>query len=221
MDYAISRERMVQEQLIRRGIKDERVLAAMREVPRHLFVEEALAAKAYGDHPLPIGEKQTISQPFMVAIMTEALGLGGHERVLEIGTGSGYQTAVLAGLCAKVYSIERIKTLAERAQKTLDSLGIRNCSLRVGDGTFGWPEEAPFDGILVTAGAPLIPDPYRSQLAEGGRLVIPVGDEYSQVLKKITKMGENFSQENITGCVFVKLIGSYGWRAEEANEEDI
>lgn len=217
MDYAIARERMVLEQLIPRGIKDERVLSAMREVPRHLFVEEALAHKAYGDHPLPIGEKQTISQPFMVAIMTEAFGLKGHERVLEIGTGSGYQTAILSRLCAKVYSIERIRTLAERAQRTLDVLGFRNYIIRVGDGTYGWQEEAPFDGILVTAGAPLIPDPFKEQLAEGGCLIIPVGDQYSQILKRITKKGDSFLQENITGCVFVKLIGNYGWRAEEVN----
>lgn len=220
MDYAIARERMVQEQLIRRGIKDVRVLSAMREVPRHLFVEEALAHKAYGDHPLPIGEKQTISQPFMVAVMTEALGLLGHERVLEIGTGSGYQTAILCRMCAKVYSIERIKPLAERAQRTLDVLGFRNYIIRVGDGTHGWAEEAPFDGILVTAGAPLIPDPFKSQLSEGGRLIIPVGDEYSQMLKKITKEADSFLYENITGCVFVKLIGNYGWRAEEVNDID-
>jgi protein-L-isoaspartate(D-aspartate) O-methyltransferase len=217
VDYAIARERMVQEQLIRRGIKDERVLSAMREIPRHLFVEEALAHKAYGDHPLPIGEKQTISQPYMVAIMTEALELQGHERVLEIGTGSGYQTAVLCRLCAKVYSIERIRTLAERSQRTLDTLGFRNYIIRVGDGTHGWQEEAPFDGILVTAGAPLIPDPFKKQLDDGGRLLIPVGDEYSQMLKRITRKSDNYVQENITGCVFVKLIGNYGWRAEENN----
>ena len=211
-DYEIARERMVSEQLVKRGIKDPRVLAAMRKIPRHLFVDEALAARAYGDYPLPIGEKQTISQPYMVALMTEALAPGPKDRILEIGTGSGYQTAVLAELCSKVFSIERIKSIAEKAEKTLESLGYSNFLIRVGDGSGGWKEEAPFEGILVTAGAPDVPRVLEQQLTERGRLVIPVGDEFSQSLIKIVREGDEFSQSNLAGCVFVRLIGNYGWK---------
>lgn len=212
VDYRIAREKMVTEQLIGRGIRDPRVLCAMKKVPRHLFVEEALAARAYGDYPLPIGEKQTISQPYMVALMTEALGPGPEDRVLEIGTGSGYQTAILAELCSKVYSIERIKALAERAERILKELGYTNFLIRVGDGTNGWKEEAPFDGIMVTAGAPRVPAALLEQLADGGRLVIPIGDEFSQTLTKIVREGDDYHQSTLTGCVFVKLIGNQGWK---------
>jgi len=212
VDYGIARERMVTEQLMARGIKDPRVLAAMRKVPRHLFVEEALAARAYGDYPLPIGEKQTISQPYMVALMTEALALQPKDRVLEIGTGSGYQTAILAELCSKVFSIERIKILAERAERILSELGYSNYLIRVGDGSNGWKEEAPFEGIMVTAGAPRVPKALLDQLSEGGRLVIPIGDEFSQSLTKIVREGGEYRYSNLTGCIFVKLIGDQGWK---------
>ncbi|MEK6717976.1 MAG: protein-L-isoaspartate(D-aspartate) O-methyltransferase, partial [candidate division NC10 bacterium] len=211
MDFAIPRERMLAEQLVRRGIRDARVLQAIGKVPRHLFVDEALAGRAYGDYPLPIGERQTISQPYMVALMTEALELVGHERVLEIGTGSGYQTAILAELCSKVFSIERIKGLADRAVRTLDTLGNYNVLVRVGDGSLGWREEAPFDAILVTAAAPTVPEALVEQLAPKGRLVIPVGDVYNQELRKGVKGEEGMRWSDLGGCVFVKLIGDRGW----------
>ena len=214
MEFAIPRERMVTEQLARRGILDARVLRAMGKVHRHRFVDEALSGRAYGDYPLPIGERQTISQPYMVALMTEALGLVGHERVLEIGTGSGYQTAILAELCSKVYSIERIKALADRAIRTLDSLGYYNVLLRVGDGSLGWREEAPFDAVLVTAAAPTVPDALVEQLSPKGRLVIPAGDAYSQELRKGVKEDEGMRWTELGGCVFVKLIGDQGWPTE-------
>jgi len=203
---------MVTEQLVKRGIKDPRVLAAMRKVPRHLFVDEALAARAYGDYPLPIGEKQTISQQYMVALMTEALAPGPKDRILEIGTGSGYQTAILAELCSKVLSMERIRVIAEKAEKTLKDLGYSNFLIRVGDGSKGWKEEAPFEGILVTAGAPSIPKVLEQQLTDGGSLIIPVGDEFSQSLIKIVRDGDEFRHLDLTGCVFVKLIGNHGWK---------
>ncbi len=212
--YARARKTMVETQLIPRGIKDRRVISAMLKVPRHLFVDEALRAQAYSDYPLPIGEGQTISQPFMVAFMTEALKLEGTEKVLEIGTGSGYQTAILAELAEMVYSVERIPSIADRARKTLDSLGYSNIAIRIGDGTLGWEEFAPFDAILVTAGAPDIPPPYMEQLAEGGRLVIPVGGEFVQELVRLTKKKERIVRENLGGCRFVKLIGRYGWQED-------
>ncbi len=212
LDYRIAREKMVAEQLVKRGIKDPRVLAAMRKVPRHLFVDEALAARAYGDYPLPIGEKQTISQPYMVALMTEALAPGPKDRILEIGTGSGYQTAILAELCSKVFSIERIRVIAERAEKTLKDLGYSNFLIRVGDGSKGCKEDAPFEGILVTAGAPSVPKVLEEQLTDGGRLIIPVGDEYSQSLTKVVRDKDEFRHLDLTGCVFVKLIGNHGWK---------
>src|SRR5438132_14381256 len=167
---------MLDHQLMRRGVIDSRVLAAMRKVPRHLFVQEALRERAYGDHPLPIGEEQTISQPFIVGLMTSLLELTGREKVLEVGTGSGYQTAVLAELARRVCSIERLPRLAERARATLEALGYDNVWVRVGNGTLGWPDQAPFDRIIVTAGGPSVPPPLFQQLAEGGRMVVPVGD---------------------------------------------
>jgi len=214
MEFAIPRERMVTEQVTRRGVRDARVLRAMGKVPRHRFVDEALSGRAYGDYPLPIGERQTISQPYMVALMTEALELVGHERVLEIGTGSGYQTAILAELCSKVYSIERIKGLADRAIRMLDSLGYYNVLVRVGDGSLGWREEAPFDAILVTAAAPSVPDALVEQLSPKGRLVVPVGDAYSQELRKGVKEDEGMHWTDLGGCVFVKLIGNQGWSTD-------
>ncbi len=214
MEFTIPRERMVAEQLVRRGIRDARVLQAMGKVPRHRFVDEALAGRAYGDYPLPIGERQTISQPYMVALMTQALELVGHERVLEIGTGSGYQTAILAELCSKVYSVERLKGLADRAIGTLDRLGYYNVLVRVGDGSLGWRDVAPFDGILVTAGSPMIPDALIGQLSPKGRLVVPVGDAYGQILRKGVKEDEGMRWTELGGCVFVKLIGDQGWSTE-------
>ncbi|HOJ70250.1 MAG TPA: protein-L-isoaspartate(D-aspartate) O-methyltransferase [Syntrophorhabdaceae bacterium] len=207
------RQQMVDTQLIKRGITDPRVLQAMRKVPRHLFIDSALWSQAYEDHPLPIGEKQTISQPYIVALMTEALRLQGHEKVLEIGAGSGYQTAILAELAEQVYSIERLPAIAKNARKILDKLQYRNVVITVSDGTTGWREYSPFDAIIVTAAAPHIPQPLFEQLKIGGRLVIPIGGEFSQDLMVYTKTGESSSEvENLGGCRFVKLIGSQGWK---------
>lgn len=202
---------MVSEQVQRRGILDPRVLRAVGKVPRHLFVDEALVGRAYGDHPLPIGDGQTISQPYMVALMTEALELHGHERVLEIGTGCGYQTAVLAEVCGKVFSVERLKSLADRATRRLDSLGYYNVLVRVADGSLGWKEEAPFDAILVAAAAPTIPQALIDQLAPKGRLVVPVGDAYTQSLRKGVRGESGMQWTDLGGCVFVKLVGQQGW----------
>lgn len=212
IDYDKARQRMVETQIIARGIKDPRVIEAMRKVPRHRFIEEALYSQAYSDYPLPIGEKQTISQPYIVALMTEALGLKGAERVLEIGAGSGYQTAILAELAHKVYSIERINNLVIRARRTLDALGYRNVIIKFADGTLGWKEEAPFDAIIVTAGAPAIPPLLIDQLASSGRLVIPVGDRWSQSLIRIIKEGDKIREEDLGGVRFVSLIGECGWK---------
>jgi protein-L-isoaspartate(D-aspartate) O-methyltransferase len=211
MNYERARARMIEEQLVGRGIADPRVLAAMARVERHRFVEEALEARAYDDKPLPIGARQTISQPFMVGLMTEALGLRGTERVLEIGTGCGYQTAVLAELVANVFSIERISTLATAARQLLDRLGYYNVAIRVGDGTLGWSDEAPFDAIVVTAGTPQVPRPLITQLADGGRLVFPIGEEELQTLVRIRKEGSRLREEYFGDCRFVKLVGRYGW----------
>jgi len=202
---------MVQEQLARRGITDERVLRAMGKVPRHLFVEEALQDRAYGDHPLPIGEGQTISQPYMVATMTQSLRVDPEDRILEIGTGSGYQTAILAELAYQIFSVERIPSLATRAWKILDRLKYYNVRIKVGDGTLGWKEHAPYDGILVAASSPEIPEPLVQQLAEGGRLIIPIGNKFSQQLKILTKKGETVEVRDVCECAFVKLLGKHGW----------
>lgn len=212
--YEVARRRMVTEQLIPNGIKDQRVLDAMMKVPRHEFVNQGMVNQAYEDRPLQIGMGQTISQPLMVALMTEALCLRGTEKVLEIGTGSGYQAAVLAELAKDVYTIERIDTLSIRARTILHKLLYTNIRFRIGDGTLGWPEEAPFDGIIVTAGSPEVQKTYLSQLTDGGRLVIPVGNETVQELLVITKTGEHFQTKAVTGCRFVKLIGEYGWKCE-------
>jgi len=212
--YQKQRAKMVESQLKARGIKNIRVLKAMETIPRHLFVDEALMDQAYNDSPLPIDERQTISQPYIVALMTEALGLGGREKVLEIGTGSGYQTAILAALADRVFSIERIASLANRARNILDALNFYNVAIRVGDGTYGWREESPFDGIIVTAGAPRIPETFVAQLAVGGRLVIPMGSRISQDLFRVTRLSEDVNDlktENLGGCRFVDLIGEHGW----------
>jgi len=214
MDFPKARLKMVEEQIISRGIKDPRLIAAMKKIPRHLFVEEALQSQAYSDHPLPIGEKQTISQPYMVALMTEVLRLTAKEKVLEIGAGSGYQTAILAELAESVYSIERIRSLAIRARELLYELGCFNVEIKIFDGTLGWAEKGPFDAIIVTAGAPDIPQPLIDQLGMGGRLVIPVGDAFSQDLIRMTKTGDGIRREDLGGCRFVKLIGRHGWEDE-------
>jgi protein-L-isoaspartate(D-aspartate) O-methyltransferase len=210
-----ARRRMVETQILSRGISDRRLIDAMLKVPRHIFVEEAMAAQSYSDSPLPIGEKQTISQPYMVALMTELLQLTGTEKVLEIGTGSGYQTAILAQLADRIYTIERIRPLAMKARKALDSLGLLNINIKIDDGSCGWESEAPFDAILVTAGAPDLPHHLIDQLDIGGRLVIPVGDQWEQVLVKVTKGPDGvISREDSVSCRFVKLIGEFGWSSE-------
>jgi len=211
-EFAIRRRQMVERQLVPRGISDPRVLEEMGNLPRHLFVEEALQGKAYSDNALPIGSRQTISQPYIVAVMTELLKVGPEDRVLEIGTGSGYQAALLATLAKEVYSIERLRSLSMRARAILRQLSLENVHLRVGDGTGGWPEEAPFSRILVTAGAPSVPAPLLAQLDAGGRLVIPVGDERQQVLNVLIKGPAGIRTEQYDHCVFVKLIGQEGWQ---------
>ncbi len=214
--YRKLRLKMVDAQLRARGIRDERVLKAMETVPRHLFVEEVLAEQAYQDNPLPIEAQQTISQPYIVALMTEALELTGREKVLEIGTGSGYQTAILSLLADQVFSIERFASLASRARKVLEALHYYHVAIRVGDGTYGWREESPFDAVIVTAGAPSIPKAYIDQLAVGGRLVIPVGDRYTQELIKLAKTSDKpdgLVRESLGGVRFVNLIGEHGWES--------
>jgi protein-L-isoaspartate(D-aspartate) O-methyltransferase len=205
------RVRMVEDQLARRGISDERVLGAMRRVPRHRFVEEAFRERAYGDHPLPIGQEQTISQPYIVGLMTSLLGLTGREKVLEVGTGSGYQTAVLAELARRVFSIERIPALAARARALLEALGYVNVWVRVGNGALGWPDEAPFDCILVAAGGPSVPPPLFEQLAEGGRMVLPLGDQTGQMLTLVESEGGQMRMRSCGDCHFVPLVGKYAW----------
>ena len=211
MDYAISRERMVQNQLRTRGIRDERVLNAMRTVPRHTFIPKELWNRAYGDHPLPIGQGQTISQPYMVALMTEQLQLEKSNKVLEIGTGSGYQAAILAEIATRIFSVERVPELSSRARKVLDGLGYSNVILRTGDGSLGWKEFAPFDRITVTAGAPDVPEALIEQLADGGRIVIPIGNTYVQTLLVLKRKGKKVERKEVCGCTFVPLIGEQGW----------
>ena len=214
MDYQKLREEMVSTQLIPRGIKDPRVLDAMRRVPRHLIAGDSNMRSSYDDRALPIGEGQTISQPYMVAIMTELLKLKGTEKVLEIGTGSGYQGAILAELAREVYSIERITVLADRAAETFRSLSYENIQVKTGDGTLGWPEKAPFERIIITAASPKIPDPLMEQLAMHGILVIPIGSRFSQQLLRITKTERGLIEEYHTPCVFVPLIGEFGWKKD-------
>lgn len=211
-EWKFERERMVQEQIIARGVKDERVLQAMREVPRHLFVEKTYYHQVYNDYPLPVGHGQTISQPYMVAVMTELLELKGDENILEIGTGSGYQTAILALLCSKIYTMERIAELTKDARSRLEKLGFRNISFMVGDGSIGWLDYAPYKGIIVTAGAPDIPNALIEQLDENGRLVIPVGYEHSQVLNVVKKHKGRIYRKEIFECTFVPLLGKQGWK---------
>jgi protein-L-isoaspartate(D-aspartate) O-methyltransferase len=211
MDWDALREDMVATQLVRRGISDEGVLEAMRSVPRHLFVAPGMESRAYGDHALPIGAGQTISQPFMVALMTQALELTGHEKVLEIGTGSGYQTAILSELAEQVFSIERVASLATRARQVLEELGAANVAIRVGDGTIGWKEFEPYDRIIVTAGAPDVPPSLIEQLADPGIMAVPVGTQGLQQLRIVEKSEGEITTRDGGGCVFVPLVGREGW----------
>lgn len=211
MNWQELAERMVQTQIAARGVTDERVLEAMRRVPRHVFVPEPYRDEAYADYPLPIGHGQTISQPFIVALMCSLLGLRGDEKVLEVGTGSGYQAAVLAHLAREVHTIERIPELAQEAARRLAELGLENVRVHIGDGTLGLPEEAPFDGILVAAAAPRVPQPLLEQLSEGGRLVAPVGRRGWQVLERWTRRGNGWERETYDSVAFVPLVGKHGW----------
>jgi len=212
LKYQRLREEMVRQQIEARGITDASVLAAMRKVPRHLFVSEALRDQAYGDFPLPIGEQQTISQPYIVAEMTQALQLTREDRVLEIGTGSGYQAAILAEIAYRVYTIERIRALYLHVRRLFDELRLFNVVTRYGDGSKGWEEESPFNAIIITAGAPKIPAILVNQLAVGGRLVAPIGNPHSQELIKLVKDKTGIRQSNLGGCRFVKLVGEHGWQ---------
>ena len=212
--YLRRREEMVKRQIEARGVCDERVLDAMRRVPRHLFVSEALEDQAYGDFPLPIGDGQTISQPYIVAEMTQALGVGDKDRVLEIGTGSGYQAAILAQIVYRVYTIERIHAIYIKTRRLFDTLKYHNIVTRYADGTSGWKDQSPFDAIIVTAGSPVVPQPLIEQLAPGGRMVIPVGDQYTQDLIRLVKDERGVHQASLGGCRFVKLVGEHGWKKE-------
>ena len=209
MDYDVLRKRMVEEQLIPRGITAEAVLDVFYKVERHKFVPEELRNTAYADFPIPIGQGQTISQPYIVALMTKALDLKGDEKVLEIGTGSGYQTAILAELAREVYSIERFESLALAAKTILEELGYSNLKIRVGDGTLGWREGSPFDRIIITAASPRIPLPLTEQLGEGGKLILPLGNTFSQMLTLVSKEEGRLESTDICGCVFVPLVGKY------------
>jgi protein-L-isoaspartate(D-aspartate) O-methyltransferase len=210
--YSEQRQRMVSEQIMRRGVRDPRVLEAMRQVPRHCFIAREYADMAYSDGPLPIGQGQTISQPYIVALMSELLELQGDETVLEVGTGSGYQAAVLAHLAKTVHTIERHAALAEGAERILRELGIKNVIVHVGDGTLGLPSYAPYEAIMVTAAAPGVPPPLLEQLANGGRLVIPVGSTGSQVLERWRRQDKALEQEHILPVAFVPLRGAHGWK---------
>ena len=209
--FAEKREQMVERQIRARGVRDPRVLDAMRRVPRHWFVPPGEEDLAYEDRPVPIGYGQTMSQPYIVARMTELLNLRGDEKVLEIGTGSGYQAAILGLLAREVHTVERIPELAEQARKRLARLGLENVHVHIGDGTLGWPEHAPYDAILVTAAAPEVPQPLLEQLADGGRLVIPIGDRLYQYLERWTRRGQKFHRERFEPVAFVPLIGEHGW----------
>lgn len=210
MDYKVLRKRMVDEQLIPRGIKNQNVLNAFYKLERHKFIPEELRSSAYADFPLPIGEGQTISQPYIVALMTECLNLTGQEKVLEIGTGSGYQAAILAELAKEVYSIERFDALARRAQTLIKELGYNNIEIKVGDGTLGWKETAPFDRIIITAASPQVPAPLTEQLKESGKLILPLGESFNQVLTVVEKKKGRLESIGVCGCVFVPLVGEYG-----------
>jgi len=211
MEHAGRRQAMVEEQLRARGVTNERLLEAMRRVPRHQFVPAEYQALAYEDHPVPIGCGQTTSQPYMIALMVDALRLRGDERVLEIGTGSGYQTAILSALAREVYSVERVPDLLEEARERLAALGCGNVRLCLANGSLGWPGEAPYDGIIVSAAAPRMPSPLPDQLAEGGRLVVPIGDPTGQRLLVVERRQGAYVEREVAGCMFVPLIGRHGW----------
>jgi protein-L-isoaspartate(D-aspartate) O-methyltransferase len=212
VDFDNLRAAMVADQLIVRNISEKKLLDAFLNVPRHEFVQEDLRASAYNDHPLPIGENQTISQPFMVALMTQCLKLKSSDKILEVGTGSGYQAAILAEMAGEVYSVERFKDLADKAAAILGLLGYKNIHIKVGDGTLGWSEFAPYDGIIVTAGAPAIPESLVKQLKDGGRLVIPVDrGGFTQILTLVERMGQTIKTSDICACTFVPLVGKEGW----------
>jgi len=211
MNFERLHRQMVLEQLKLRGITDERVLTAFLKVPRHEFVPPEGRSEAYADHPVPIGGGQTISQPYIVALTLEALRLQGHERVLEVGTGSGYQLALLAELALEAYSVERIPELAHQAMRRLEAMGAHNLHVTVGNGSLGWPEHAPYDGIVVAAAAPAIPPELLAQLAPAGRMVLPIGGAQAQILTLVQKRGEHLERRELTGFVFVPLIGEHGW----------
>jgi len=214
MDFVVLRKRMVEEQLIPRGIKNQRLLDAFYKVERHKFVPEDLRGSAYADFPVPIGEGQTISQPYIVALMTQCLDLTGEEKVLEIGTGSGYQSAILAELAKEVYTIERFANLAKSAETALKESGYKNITIKVGDGTLGWKDIAPFDRIIITAASPRIPLPLTEQINESGKMVLPLGESLSQVLTVVEKKKGKLESIQVCGCVFVPLIGKYGWKTD-------
>ncbi len=211
-EYKLERQRMVEDQFLSRDIRDARVLEAMRKVPRHIFVPEEHRHLAYRDSPLPIGESQTISQPYIVALMTQMLGLKGDETVLEIGTGSGYQAAVLSQVAHEVHTVERHETLARQALACIISLDIKNVTIHIGDGTRGWPSNAPYDAIIATAAAPKVPKPLLNQLADGGRLVLPVGSRAGQYLEIWNRDGDDFDHKRTTAVAFVPLLGKFGWK---------
>ena len=213
--YAGQRRKMIEEQLLERGIKDLALMEVMSRVPRHLFVDSSLQQRAYGDYPLPIGENQTISQPYIVASMTEALQLKGEERVLEIGTGSGYQTAILAEMASQVFTIERIRPIVQKTKVLLNSLKYENIVFKVFDGTYGWRDQSPFDAILISAATPNIPTALIEQLADKGRLVAPVGGRESQKLTVLSKVGSRLVSREKESCKFVPLIGKFAWPEEE------
>lgn len=218
MTFEQQRIQMVEEQLRSRGLKDERLLAAFRRVPRHLFVPQEFQREAYADHPLPIGAGQTISQPYIVALMTDCLRLHGHERVLEIGAGSGYGTAILAELALEVYAVERLPELLSPLQQRLSELGYLNAHLTPGNGSLGWPEHAPYDAIVVSAAAPTIPPPLIEQLADGGRIVLPIGPPEAQTLTAVERREGHLHTKAVAQCVFVPLVGQHGWPAAGADE---
>jgi protein-L-isoaspartate(D-aspartate) O-methyltransferase len=210
MEYKTLRKKMVYEQLLARGIKNQRVLDAFNKVERERFVPEELSSSAYSDFPIPIGEGQTISQPYIVALMVEALDLSGSERVLEVGTGSGYQTAILAELSKQVYSIERIESLAKRAGERL--VDYKNIKIQIADGSLGWPEEAPFEKIIISAASPRIPLPLTEQLSNNGKLILPIGEQFNQVLTLVEKKNNQLISTGICGCIFVPLVGKYAFK---------
>lgn len=212
--YKHLREWMVESQIVERGIRDKRVIEVMKKVPRHLFVPEDIIESAYDDRALPIGHGQTISQPYIVALMTELLEFKGDDKVLEIGTGSGYQAAILAELVKEVYTIERVEPLAEEAKRRFEKLGLKNIKVYVKDGTEGLPDESPFDKIIITAATPDIPQPLVEQLKEGGIIVAPVGERYSQYMLKAIKKGKELERSYLIPVAFVPLIGRYGWKEE-------